>query len=195
MDLDRAYWENRYTENRTGWDIGYASTPLVSYFDQLPDKHISILIPGCGNAYEAAHLHQNGFDNVYILDWSRQALEAFLERTPGFPKHHLICDDFFAHDGCYDLVVEQTFFCSLRPDERPEYVRHVHRLLKTGGVLAGVLFKTHFERKGPPFGGTLEEYRDHFEPYFDILHLEDCYNSIEPRLGNELFIEMKKKDA
>ena len=53
MVLDRAYWNNRYKEKRTGWDIGYASTPLVKYFKRLTDKVTRILIPGCGNAYEA----------------------------------------------------------------------------------------------------------------------------------------------
>ena len=29
------YWENRYNNNETGWDIGYLSTPLKDYIDQL----------------------------------------------------------------------------------------------------------------------------------------------------------------
>ncbi len=45
------YWTNRYKIESTGWDIGYASTPLKEYIDQLSDKTIRILIPGAGNAY------------------------------------------------------------------------------------------------------------------------------------------------
>ena len=48
---EQKYWSNRYEEDRTGWDIGYPSTPLKEYIDQLTDKTISILIPGAGNAY------------------------------------------------------------------------------------------------------------------------------------------------
>jgi len=40
------YWTERYDEDRTGWDIGYPSTPIKSYIDQLDDKALKILIPG-----------------------------------------------------------------------------------------------------------------------------------------------------
>ncbi len=56
MTLDKTYWKYRYQQKQTGWDIGFASTPLVTYFDHLNDKDIKILIPGCGNAYEAEYL-------------------------------------------------------------------------------------------------------------------------------------------
>ena len=32
------------------------------------DKTASILIPGCGNAYEAEYLLANGFKNITIID-------------------------------------------------------------------------------------------------------------------------------
>ena len=53
-----------------GWDIGYPSTPLKEYIDQLKDKSITILIPGCGNAYEAAYLFERGFKQVTLVDLS-----------------------------------------------------------------------------------------------------------------------------
>jgi hypothetical protein len=49
--LDRDYWSKRYQTNETGWDVGTPSTPLKEYIDQLENKNIKILIPGCGNAY------------------------------------------------------------------------------------------------------------------------------------------------
>jgi len=55
------YWENRYQNQQTGWDIGEISSPLKAYIDQLEDKSIKILIPGAGNAYEAEYLFLNGF--------------------------------------------------------------------------------------------------------------------------------------
>jgi hypothetical protein len=32
------------------------SLPIKAYIDTLKDKDIAILIPGCGNTYEAAYL-------------------------------------------------------------------------------------------------------------------------------------------
>ena len=36
----------------TGWDIGYVSTPIKEYFNQVKNKELKILIPGGGNSYK-----------------------------------------------------------------------------------------------------------------------------------------------
>ena len=110
MNLDKTFWNDRYLNNDTRWDIGEISAPLKEYFDQLNNKELKILIPGCGNAYEAEYLFNKGFHNIFIIDLSPTALEHFLVRVPNFPKNQLICDDFFNHANQYDLMIEQTFF-------------------------------------------------------------------------------------
>jgi methyl halide transferase len=60
--------------------------------------------------------------------------------------------------------------------------------------LMGLLFDTTFEKAGPPFGGSREEYRLYFAPYFDFLHFETATNSIPPRQGKELFMELRVKE-
>ena len=49
MVNSKEFWEEKYSKGYTGWDIGYISTPLKGYFDQLNDMDIKILIPGSGN--------------------------------------------------------------------------------------------------------------------------------------------------
>ena len=44
-----------------------------------------------------------------------------------------------------------------------------------------------------PFGGTREEYLTYLSPYFNTQVFEKCYNSIQPRAGNELFGIFQKK--
>ena len=104
------YWTERYQQQQTGWDIGYPSTPIKTYVEQLKNKQIKILIPGAGNAHEATFLHQNGFKNVHVLDISELPLKDFKKRNPDFPQEHLHHEDFFEHVGQYDLILEQTFF-------------------------------------------------------------------------------------
>ena len=116
IKMDKNYWENRYQEQETGWDIGYVSTPIKSYFDQISDKNISILVPGAGHAYEAEYLHFLGFKNVTVIDIAQIPLDNFSKRFPDFPNKKLICSDFFDHSGSYDLILEQTFFCALNPE-------------------------------------------------------------------------------
>ena len=67
--MDKQFWEEKYSNHQTGWDIGHISTPLKTYIDQLDNKGLTILIPGAGNAYEAEYLVRHGFKNVTIVDW------------------------------------------------------------------------------------------------------------------------------
>lgn len=187
-----AYWNDRYQNLQTGWDIGSIATPLKAYFDQLTNKQQKILIPGAGNAYEVEYLYKLGFHNVYLLDFAPLSIDNFKKRFPAFPSAQIICEDFFEHEGQYELIIEHTFFSSLPPGRRSEYVEHMHQLLSSKGRLTGLLFNHIFEFEGPPFGGTQKEYRQLFENYFDIQILDVSYNSIKPRKDQELFFKLVK---
>lgn len=191
QDFNAAYWQQRYQQNQTGWDVGGITAPLKNYFDQLENKEQRILIPGCGNAYEAEYLHINGFKNVFVADVAKAPLQNFAARVPDFPEHHLLHQDFFTLQSHFDLIVEQTFFCALNPSLRPSYARKCAELLQPEGKLMGLLFNTTFESQGPPFGGNRQEYESYFAPYFEFLHFDTAYNSIPPRQGRELFIELR----
>lgn len=193
QDFTAGYWQQRYLNNQTGWDTKGITTPLKTYFDQLTDKSLRILIPGCGNAYEAEYLFNQGFTQVFVADVAPAPLEQFSRRVKDFPEDHLLLQNFFDLQGEYDLIVEQTFFCAISPDLRAAYSRKCADLLAPEGRVVGLLFDTEFEKEGPPFGGSAEEYRDYFEPYFRFKHFERAYNSILPRQGHELFINLQKK--
>ncbi|WP_111707538.1 class I SAM-dependent methyltransferase [Lutibacter citreus] len=191
--FDKAYWSKKYEHQKTGWDIGYISTPIKNYFDQLTNKDLKILIPGGGNSYEAEYLHENGFKNVRVIDIANQPLINLKKRFPDFPKKDLINDDFFNHTGKYDLIIEQTFFCALDPALRKQYINHMASLLNENGKLSGLLFDFKLTNEGPPFGGSILEYTQLFNSKFEIKILERCYNSIKPRQGRELFFINSKK--
>ncbi|MCC7028849.1 MAG: methyltransferase domain-containing protein [Chitinophagaceae bacterium] len=190
---DRDFWDQRWRANETGWDLGYVSPAIEAYLSQYPDKHAAILIPGCGNAYEAAYLIKQGFTNITLIDIAPAAVEKLQHNFEDTTGVEIVCGNFFEHAGQYDLIIEQTFFCAIPPQSRPEYAAKVAALLRPGGKLAGVLFDTTFERQGPPFGGSASEYRAEFEPYFTIKTMAPCMNSIAPRAGTELFINLIKK--
>lgn len=214
---DERYWDERYLQGHMGWDIGDVSPPLRVYFDQLADKQLAILIPGCGNSYEAEYLLKKGFTNITLLDISPVLIGRLRERLPATPALNLLQADFFDHHGPrhpsaanppggYDLIIEQTFFCALDPGLRPAYADQMHRLLRPGGHLAGLLFDRDFGPGGPPdppevgrpkanhppYGGHKPEYQQLFEKKFKLKTLTPCYNSIKPRAGSELFLIAEK---
>lgn len=223
MNLNETYWTKRYLDGEAGWDIGYVSTPLKNYFDQLENKHIRILIPGAGNSYEAEYLVNNGFENVYVCDLSAEPLNNLKKRCPQIKTEHLIQGDFFELNShfehtdlshpepgrrvpknslekrteeypqlSFDLIIEQTFFCALDPSLRKKYFEKMLTLLSPGGHLVGLLFDDVLNTDKPPFGGNKTEYLTFIGEGFNIKTLERCYNSIEPRQGRELFMNLVK---
>lgn len=194
---EQNYWTKRYKEQQTGWDIGYPSTPIKEYVDQLTDKTIEILIPGAGNAYEAEYLLKKGFKNVHILDISDVPLKQFKKRNPDFPVTQMHQADFFEFQGQYDLIIEQTFFCSFVPSDknRNAYAKHIAELLKPTGKLVGVWFDIPLsgDMEKRPFGGHKKLYISYLCPLLKMITFDPCYNSISPRQGSELFGVFERK--
>ena len=191
--LTKEYWENRYINQEIGWDVGEITTPLKTYIDQLENKKLRILIPGGGNSYEMEYLHQNGFENVFVIDIAKQPLENSKKRIGTIATQYFIHDDFFNLKDTFDLIIEQTFFCALDPILRAQYALKMKELLSENGKIIGLLFQFPLTEKGPPFGGNISEYKNLFEPFFKIKTLETAYNSIKPRENNELFFIFEKK--
>jgi thiopurine S-methyltransferase len=192
-NLNKTYWENRYDNTETGWNIGYPSTPLKTYVDQLTDNTLKILIPGAGNSYEAEYLWNNGFKNVHILDFAKQPLNNFKKRITNFPEDQLLHFDFFELNDTFDLIIEQTFFCALNPKLRTAYAKKMQQVLKPKGKLVGLFFDFELTESGPPFGGTITEYQSTFNSHFEIKTLEPAINSIKQRQGKELFFIFERR--
>src|SRR4249920_959124 len=120
LDLDGNYWNNRYDSGTAVWDLGEVSPPLKDYIDQLTDKNTRILIPGCGNTHEADHLLKLGFTNITVIDIAPALVANLKEKYIDNPNIKIILGDFFEHQGTYDLVLEQTFFCAIDPSLRKD---------------------------------------------------------------------------
>jgi SAM-dependent methyltransferase len=193
IQINKSFWDDKYKNNETGWDLGVPSPPLVAYCNQIKDKNIKILIPGAGNSYEAEYLIRNGFNHVTICDISSTPIQNIKNRIGVLAdKINFINGDYFDLDEQFDLILEQTFFCALNPILREQYASKQLELLSEKGKVVGVLFSSNFTFDGPPFGGTKEEYLELFENKFNVKTLEPCHNSITPRMGNELFFIFEK---
>ncbi|QDP85110.1 methyltransferase domain-containing protein [Chryseobacterium sp. SNU WT5] len=193
MKLDKDYWEEKWESKKTGWDIGYSSPAIEAYLSHYQNTEAKVLIPGCGNAYEIDVLWKLGFRNVTILDFAPTAVQILKDKCKEMKGVSVICEDFFNHHGTYDLIIEQTFFCAIPPSLRIKYADKMHELLNKDGRIIGVMFNRNFKESGPPFGGSISEYKLIFEKYFEIQKMEECYNSIQSRRGSEIFINFKKE--
>lgn len=195
IPLGENYWNNQYEANATGWDLGEVSPPIKAYIDQLTYKELRILIPGCGNTYEADYLLQQGFTNITVIDIAPALIAQLNKKHKGNSNIKIILGDFFKQEGVYDLILEQTFFCALNPPLRKDYIAKMNELLSPNGKLVGVLFDREFEHQGPPFGGCKCQYEGMFENSFNFKTFESCTNSNIKRAGTELFINLVKKQT
>lgn len=192
------YWENRYIEGTTGWDLGQAAPPFVSLLDSVAaPKPGKIAVLGAGSGYDALLFAQRGFE-VIGFDFAPSAitqsvaLRAIASATEiaqnnGISAQFLQRNIFdlpteFPH--YFDYVLEHTCFCAIDPGDRTSYVQLVKSLLKPNGELIA-LFWAHNQPGGPPFGTTTAEIRQYFEPDFTINSLTLANNSVPQRQGQE----------
>ncbi len=190
--MNKEYWEKRYIDNETAWDVGSITTPLKQYIDQIENKELKILIPGAGNSHEFDYLIKSGFKNIFVIDIAKAPIENIKSRNPDL-KEQIIEGDFFELDMKFDLIIEQTFFCALDISLRENYSKKMYELLNPKGKVAGLLFNFPLTEEGPPFGGEIKEYLSLFSSLFKIKTLEKSYNSIKPRSEKELFFIFEKK--
>jgi len=182
-------WQRHYDENDLGWDLGQVAPTFVSLLESNTISPCKTLVPGCGRGHEVIFLAENGFD-VTAVDYSIGAFNhlnsTILERKLNNSK--VLNLDFFqldsTHDGLYDLLIEQTFFCAISPFQRPLYVETVTRVLKKGGMIAGLFYHTGQEG-GPPFNTTQDHIIKHFSGSFEIRELVRAKNSAEKRKDKE----------
>jgi Thiopurine S-methyltransferase (TPMT) len=162
------FWNVRYADNTTPWDAGGVPLALQRYLSSRKDKG-SVLIPGCGSAYEAQYFHLQGW-KTSALDFSELAVKR-AQIQLGELCHLVSQGDFFQQDFSaqkFDLVYERTFLCALPRKRWPHYAQRMAQILAPGKLLAGFFF-FHDETKGPPFGLLNDELKTLLDPYFVLL--------------------------
>jgi SAM-dependent methyltransferase len=177
------FWESRYRDHVTPWDAGTVPGALRGYAKRLAPGS-RVLIPGCGTAYEAYYLLENGFDALAI-DFSQAAVEAAQRTLACFPDRVRFAD-FFAFDfgKPYDCVYERAFLCALPPKLWPQYAARMAEVIRPGGTLAGFFFLRE-TAKGPPFGTTAEALHALLDSRFELTEDLPVDDSIEVFRGAE----------
>lgn len=193
---EREDWERHYESGDLQWDLGAVSPPFLHLWEDRKLVPGKTLIPGCGRGHEVLFLAEKGFQ-VTAVDFASGAVQSLAQ---SLEHHNLDCQvlqaNFFeldsGHDGLYDLMLEQTFFCAINPSQRKAYVETAHRILSPGAHLMGLFYETG-ETGGPPFNTTEADILKHFSCRFEIEQLEKTPHSIDRRKGKEWLGIFKKK--
>jgi SAM-dependent methyltransferase len=186
------FWCKRFGVGTTPWDAGKVPGAFADFIGRQPAP-INTLIPGCGSAWEAAHLAELGWP-VTALDFSPAAVAT--ARTvlgSAAPQGDflrgavdLVCADFFTFTPTapYSLIYERAFLCALPRKLWADWGRRVAELLPAGGLLAGYFFICN-QTKGPPFGILPEQLDELLTPNFTCIEDAAVDDSIAVFSGRE----------
>lgn len=151
------YWDHRYRNNKTGWDLGDAPEWLDQKAQSLaPCK---VLVVGSGHGHDARAFARAGHE-VLGVDFAPRAIEAAQIASTNFDPARLrylqadVFDLGIEPDSplreAFDLVWEQTCLCAIDPARRPDYFAAISRVLRSKGQWHAVLW-VHHNEGGPPY--------------------------------------------
>ena len=177
------FWCKRFGEGVTPWDAGKVPDAFADFISRQP-LPLNTLIPGCGSAWEVAHLADIGWP-VTALDFSPVAIEKAREILASAPVD-LVCADFFtfAPTRPIGLIYERAFLCALPRKLWDDWSRRIAELLPSGGILAGFFFVCE-QPKGPPFGILPDQLTELLAPNFTLLEDAPVSDSIPVFAGRE----------
>jgi hypothetical protein len=188
-----AFWDVRYASGETPWDFHGVPAALKAF---LKTSHAgSVLIPGCGLAYEVRAFDEAGW-KVTAIDFSPVAVKRARSEL-GPLADRVVRTDFFKHDfgsQRFDLIYERTFLCALPPVLWPVYVKRMRQLLHPGGKLAGI-FLYGDRTEPPPYPLTPAKASELFGKNFSLIKTLPVTDSLPLFAGNEYWQEWVLNDS
>ena len=150
-----------------------------------------ILVSGCGRGHDAFFLASLGH-HVTALDFNQEALKK-AKKLYSSPLLSWQREDIFKYDKreSFDIVFDHTLFCAINPLKRDDLIKKYKTLLDDRGLLVAIFF-VKIKPEGPPYGSSEWEIHKRLEKMFRPLHWVRYRQSIEKRLGSELFVTALK---
>ena len=192
------FWQDKYLNNNTKWDIGAPTPILVNY---LKNNSIigKVCVLGCGNGHDAIEFSKFG-NNVYAVDFAKHPLENLKKNALSFDLSiNCVNKDIFdlkaEYPNYFDMIYEYTCFCAIDPDRREEYFDVVCSTLKKNGLLFAIFIPLDKEPSddGPPFGVNIDSILSMTNGKFEVIENTFSDLSIEPRFNREKLVILRKK--
>lgn len=185
-----AFWDERFEREFTPWDRGGVPEQVRGLVAKSRAR--TVLIPGCGAAYELVYFSDAGWDATAI-DFSSAAVERARAIT-GQWSDRVVEADFFAYEpvSSLDMIYERAFLCALPRTMWPQVAKRWAQLLPADGLLAGFFFFDEAP-KGPPFGIGRDELERLLSEDFECVEDFDVVDSIPVFAGKERWMVWRRK--
>jgi len=185
------FWDLRYGARFAPWDAGKVPARLLAFAGAGPPR--SVLVPGCGSAWDVRCFAEGGW-SVVGIDFSHEALAA-ARSILGPYGDRVRHADFFAQipEAPFDVVYERAFLCALPRRLWPDWGQRMAGLVKPGGTLTGFFFFDQGER-GPPFPLNSEaELAALLEPAFERIEDQAVADSVDVFKGKERWQSWRRR--
>lgn len=203
-EIEKEHWEKVFStkaETEFSWFQAYPATSVafLELFDLPLDAHIIDI--GGGDSHLVDVLVERGYQNIYVLDISENALNRAKQRLGNnADKVHWIVSDVvdFVPPVQFDFWHDRAAFHFLTTPERIEqYVYNAEQGIKPGGYLILGTFSENGPKKCS--GLEIKQYTDasmsqRFEEKFDrIKCIEEEHETPFNTTQNFLFCSFKRK--
>ena len=190
--MDSSFWQRRWQRGEIGWHQDEINRHLAEHWPQLGVPATTrVFVPLCGKARDLLWLAAQGH-RVLGVEISDLAAEAFISEnrldaqrsnTGAFQRLDagdivLLVGDYFSlqpHQlDDVGAVYDRASLIALPPDQRPNYVRKLARLLAPG--TRSLLITIDYDprrMKGPPFAVSDAEVHQLYRQAFQVTHLGD----------------------
>ena len=187
-----SFWDERFARGFTPWDQAGVQREFEAFAAAHPDA--AVLIPGCGNAWEARWLAERG-RAVRAIDFAPAAV-ASARAALGQYADVVEEADFYAYTPPFTpaWVFERAFLCALPKAQRADYARRMADLLQPGALLAGYFFIGETP-KGPPFAIARDELDALLTPFFTLADDQPVADSLPVFAGRERWLVWRRHDA
>ena len=187
-----SFWDERFARGFTPWDQAGVQREFEAFATAHPDA--AVLIPGCGNAWEARWLAERG-RAVRAIDFAPAAV-ASARAALGQYADVVEEADFYAYTPPFTpaWVFERAFLCALPKAQRADYARRMADLLQPGALLAGYFFIGETP-KGPPFAIARDELDALLTPFFTLADDQPVADSLPVFAGRERWLVWRRNDA
>jgi hypothetical protein len=186
-----SFWDERFERGFTPWDQAGVQPQFEAFANAHPGA--AVLIPGCGNAWEAGWLAEHG-RTVRAIDFASAAVAS---ARAALGKHAAVVEeaDFYTYEPPFvpDWVFERAFLCALPLEQRERYAQRMAALLQPGALLAGYFFIGE-PQKGPPFPIVRGELDALLSPYFTLRDDQPAVASLPVFEGRERWMTWQRND-
>ena len=186
-----SFWDERFARGFTPWDQAGVQREFEAFAAAHPAA--AVLIPGCGNAWEARWLAERG-RAVRAIDFAPAAV-ASARAALGQYADVVEEADFYTYQPPFTpaWVFERAFLCALPKAQREAYARRMADLLQPGALLAGYFFIGETPN-GPPFAIARDELDALLTPFFTLVDDQPVADSLPIFAGRERWLVWRRHD-